>query len=46
MMSPGEKVVAFGMLGIINLTMGLVSGYLGAGAVLATAPVATAIYGQ
>lgn len=44
MMSPGEKVVAIGILGMINLTMGLASGYLGAGSLVATAPLATMLY--
>jgi len=46
MMTPGEKVTALGTLSVMNLSMLIVSGYLGAGAVVATVPLATLIAHQ
>ena len=46
MMTPGEKVIAVGVLSTMNLAMLLVSGFLAAGSLIATIPLATAILHQ
>ncbi|WP_169302342.1 hypothetical protein [Halorientalis salina] len=46
MMTPGEKVTALGMLAMINGSLLLLSGYLAAGALIATVPFATVVAHQ
>lgn len=46
MMTPGEKVIAIGMLGLINTVMLAFSAFLAAGTLIATLPFATLVAHQ
>lgn len=46
MMTLGEKVVAVGVLAVMNLSMLVASAYLAAGSIIATLPLAVTIVHQ
>jgi hypothetical protein len=46
MMTPGEKVIAVGTLSVMNTILLAISGLLGAGSLVASVPLATAIAQQ